>query len=154
MQRFRWLFVAAAALGSSCHRQQLPRPELGPQGKRAPGAPCDFEAEFPAPAARIEIIDPTSQPAAGCVWVDGHYVWGAGRWTWIAGGWVRPPVGCHYAAAAAYWTSGRTEHGKLCVLYPGFFSHRDGSKCTAAPCLDRRAPAAQEERSPSRAKAN
>ncbi len=141
--------LALAGLGCltllvACRHRQLPRPISGAQGPRPPGAPCDFEADYPPPAAQIEVIGSSPLPDdADCVWVDGHWRWEGRRWSWSAGGWARAPSGCHYAGAVIFWMPGGTDHGKLCMLYPSFFSDRSGARCAAEPCV-RPGPAAPE----------
>jgi len=137
--RRRPLALAALAwviLAPGCRHRELARPIPGPQGPRPPGAPCDFEADYPPPAAQIEVIGPSPRPDdPACVWVDGHWRWEGRRWTWNVGGWVRAPRGCHYAGAVAFWMRGSTDHGRLCTLYPAFFSDRDGTRCAAERCV-------------------
>jgi hypothetical protein len=131
----RWLPLLGLALVGACHREPLPRPPTGPQGPRPPGAPCDFEAEYPPPPAQIEVVERTGVPEdPACAWIDGHWQWEGRRWTWIAGGWFIAPRGCHFAGATAYWIPGSSRGGKLCTLYPGFFADRDGARCATAPC--------------------
>gem|GEM_PF-996193 len=130
------LGIGCSTLAGACRHRDLPRPTPGPQGPRPPSAPCDFEADFPPPPAEIEVIGSSPLPDdPTCVWVDGHWRWEGRRWTWIAGSFVHAPRDCHYAGAVAFWMPGGTGHGRLCMLYPSFFSDRDGTRCTARPCV-------------------
>lgn len=77
----------------------LPRPPA----LRIPNPPGAPEPPTLGDVVRVEHEPPvyappeeapaTGQPAAGMVWVPGHYTWQASQYAWVPGAWRQPPEG-------------------------------------------------------------
>jgi hypothetical protein len=117
------LAISALFFMAACGGGKLPRPELGPH---QPALETIDEVEYPPPPAKVEAIDADRHHGDDCVWVDGSYSWNGRRWEWEPGAWVRPPPGCYYALAEAFWE--KTAEGS--VLYyrnPAWYPDRDAA---------------------------
>lgn len=74
------------------------------------GSNPDFFIAAPPPVPRPETKPPA--PAAGYVWVPGHYMPVKGEWQWVAGEWGVPAtpssvwIDARYDAKVKYWTPG------------------------------------------------
>jgi hypothetical protein len=75
----------------------------------APAA--SFAQTYIVPAVRVAVAPPAlrvetqpAAPAAGFVWIPGHWVWRDGAHVWAAGHWIQPP-GAGYSWEAARWVA-------------------------------------------------
>ena len=77
--------LAVVALPRQASAEVIVRPEI-------------FVQEHP-PADLVEVVG--VPPAAGLVWLPGHWLWQGNEWIWSAGRWESPP------RATAVWETGR-----------------------------------------------
>jgi len=90
------MLVSTLTLGAACVSN--PRPRVG----------VEYAMRRP-PAERVEVIP--AAPAAGYVWVKGHWGWRQNDYEWIAGHWAMPD------RAFRDWVPGEWRHDRYGWFY-------------------------------------